>query len=304
MGEQKQRRRLVVVFNPRSSKFLRVDTEVLVKTRELKGWTVAKYEVRPTEVMDNVHRLAKILEDGDLVVSAGGDGTATIAFNGVVESGKEVELGILGYGNFNDFARTLKTKNLEQILEAYAENYYGLELWVDGTLERRAACYLTMGLFAESAKIFDNKSEREWLKKGKASLLFSLWTLFRWYRKNHKRDFLPKMRKNEESLKRLTDYWAVNSQTMGRIMRGGDYTRSQKFLSGAGNLGNWRGIISFMLRSVLIRLPGKEREKDEIEFCFKKEQKVLVQMEGEYFEIEGKKLLIRKTQRPIRVKRI
>ena len=95
-------KRLVLVYNPRSSHFLQVKEGVIEPLRGLKGWMLGKFEVADTDVDDNARRLARILEDGDLVVAAGGDGTANIAVNGIMLSGRNgVRLGVLGYGNFN-----------------------------------------------------------------------------------------------------------------------------------------------------------------------------------------------------------
>ena len=108
-------KRLFIVYNPRSSRFLDVKKEVIDKTKSLKGYMVGKYEVEPTDVDENAKNLAKILKDGDLVLSAGGDATASISANGILRSNKDVTLAVLPYGNFNDLARTLGAKKFEDL---------------------------------------------------------------------------------------------------------------------------------------------------------------------------------------------
>ena len=103
-------KKLVLVYNPQASHHLAVETEVLSVVRNLTDWLVGKYEVGAGGVCENAKRLSEILSDGDLVIVAGGDGTATMAANGVMLSGKDVTLGVLGYGNFNDTARMLRMK--------------------------------------------------------------------------------------------------------------------------------------------------------------------------------------------------
>ncbi len=199
-------KKLIVVYNPRSSKHAAVAREVLAPARKLSGWLVGKYEARAMGLHENADELAKILNDGDLVVAAGGDGTAAMTANAVMRSGKDVVLGVLGYGNFNDLARMLKAKRaveyggefvggVTEIAERYSagkvKEIYPLEVKVDGEHWRYAPCYLSLGLFAESTAVFDEPKVREKLKTGKKSLIFSVWTLAKWYFRNRKREFLP-----------------------------------------------------------------------------------------------------------------
>lgn len=199
-------RKLIVVYNPRSSQHAAVTEEVLAPARKLSGWLVGKYEVKASGLRENADDLAKILNDGDLVIAAGGDGTAAMAVNGIMRSGKDVVLGVLGYGNFNDLARMLKVKRaveyggefiggvseiVERFVAGKVQEIYPLEALVDGKHWRYAPCYLSLGLFAESTVVFDEPKVREKLQTGKKHMLFSIWTLMKWYFRNRKRDFLP-----------------------------------------------------------------------------------------------------------------
>ena len=100
-------KRIIVVYNQRSSKSLLAKEEILEQARRLTGFLVGKYEVSPTDVDDNAKRLARVLEDGDLVVAVGGDATASIGINGCLLSEKDVVFSALSFGNFGDTARTL-----------------------------------------------------------------------------------------------------------------------------------------------------------------------------------------------------
>ena len=86
--------RIVVVYNPRSSKAVRVEREVLDKLKD-DGRDFDAYKVRKTSVNDNAKRLANFLQHGDIIIVAGGDGTATIGLNGVALSKKKVKLAVL-----------------------------------------------------------------------------------------------------------------------------------------------------------------------------------------------------------------
>lgn len=100
-------KRLLVVYNQRSSNFCRVQREVLGKLSELDGYIVGKYSIKKTNFDDNVATLSKLLQNGDIVLVAGGDATAAIVVNAILKSGKDASISALAYGNFNDFARTV-----------------------------------------------------------------------------------------------------------------------------------------------------------------------------------------------------
>ena len=54
-------RRLILVYNRRSSSFWRVEKEALAPARELKAWAIGKFEIAKTNVDDNAKRLARVL---------------------------------------------------------------------------------------------------------------------------------------------------------------------------------------------------------------------------------------------------
>lgn len=294
--------RLIIVYNPRSSKHALVEKEVLEPARQMKGWMVGKYEVKPTDVDDNAAKLAQILKDGDLVVTAGGDGTATIGLNGAILSGKKIEIGVLGYGNFNDMARIGKCRTLEEIIEGRVQKIYPLEVLVDGRHWRYAACYVTCGLFAESTKIFDQEKTREKLRKKQGGLIFSVWSLAKWYFGNKRRSFLPKLSLNGvEVAKKTTDLIFVNSATMARLMKNRALVFEEKrFLQTTKRLGSLRRLIGFMMRSML-RLTGEEVERSEVELQSPGE--IELQAEGEYKRIKVEKsVVVRKSEHPVLIR--
>ena len=113
--------RVLIIYNPRSSRYADVREKVLTPARKLSGYMIGKYEVAPTNPDDNMKKLAKLIQDGDLVISAGGDATGVIATNAVMKSGKKAELAALPFGNFNDLARTLQLESLDDVLKAKKE---------------------------------------------------------------------------------------------------------------------------------------------------------------------------------------
>ena len=138
-------KRLLIVYNPRSSRYLEVKDQVLARAKELSGYIVGKYEIANTNIEDNIKQLSRVLEGDDLVLTAGGDATAIIAANAILESGKKVTLAVLPYGNFNDLSRTLRTKTFDDVFlsGATARNFYPLEIIVDGKFQQSCcATYL------------------------------------------------------------------------------------------------------------------------------------------------------------------
>lgn len=300
-------RRLFVVYNASSSRAAAVKSEVLEPLRGLRGWLVGKFQVKSLTVDENARELAKLLDDGDLVVSAGGDGTAAIAANGVMLSGKDVVLGVLGYGNFNDMARSLGMRNVGEIIQKFeageTTELYPLDIVINEKHWRYAPCYVTFGLFAESTEVFDEAKVRKKLQTGKKTPVFSWWTLAKWYFRNRKsRVFLPEFRLNGEKMPTdVTDYVAVNNTTMARVMRGGEwYLDPREFGRATGRLRSFWRLFKLMARSVLKQIPVVMTEKDMLEF--EQPSALEVQAEGEYQRLSDvMKIEVRKAGRSMKV---
>lgn len=288
-----ERERVILVLNPRSSKAKLVEKEVVEPMRKNAKIMLGRYEVQRTSVDENAERLAKILQDGDVVMVAGGDGTAAVAFNGAMLSGKKLKYWALPYGNFNDTARGLK-------FAEHGQKIYPMEVLVNGEHFRYAINYLTVGLLAESTEIFDGQKLRKKLQKGGRSLIYSLRKLFVWYVKNRKKKFLPEFTLNGEK-KQASDYLAVNGRTVARLMKGGDwYLQREKFWSGTAKLNQWWRILLFMLKSMIKRVPGIESNEDVLRFELP--ATIEVQAEGEYRKLTGvKELRVRKIASEIKV---
>ena len=258
--------------------------EVIEPLRTVRGLILLKFEIKATSVEENVKNLANLLQDGDTLVSAGGDGTASIGLNAAITSGKKVCFSALPYGNFNDMSRMLKTKDIAQVLEKKeTKKFYPLEIFIDGKFWRYAGCYATAGLFAESTEIFDNRKIRKNLQKNKKRLIFSVFSLADWYFKNHqKREFLPNFKINGKNAKRgTTDYLAINGRTVARVMRGGKYFEdSGYFLSGTAKLRSLPKLLVFMAKAMTTGVGGEKSNIDILEFELPSD--IEIQVEGEY----------------------
>ncbi len=296
-------KRLFIIYNPRSSRFSDVKKEVLDRQKDLKGYIIGKYEVEPTDVDRNASKFAKILKDGDFVISAGGDATGVIAVNAILKSKKAVILGVLPFGNFNDLSRTLNTNKFDTILNGRTIKYYPLEIIVDGELFRYATCYTTIGMMAEAVHLYDSPKMRKTLKTASGRNIGSYTNLASWYFKNrHKKVFLPDFKLNGKlQPKKTSDYAAVNGHYMARVMKGGeDYKDSKIFRSETDRLTSFWRLLKLMVRSIFSRIPGSETKGDFLEFV--EPATVELQAEGEYKTFENVKTIeIRKSEKCLKV---
>jgi len=291
---------------------------------------VGKYKIEKTDVDKNAEKLAEVLDDGDLVVAAGGDATGAIAVNAIMNSDKDVTLAVLPYGNFNDLSRTLGVKTIESILakgnqntkletrsrplgQAYGLEFgisdchtgklYPLDILVDGEHFRYATCYVTVGMTAEAVKLYDTPSMRRQLRTKIGRAIGSYTALAGWYFKNRKKkEFLPDFKLNGVMQpKGTSDYAAVNGRYMARVMKGGDdYRKPKVFRSETDRLTKFWRLFKLMAKSIFVRVPGTETKGDLLEFM--KPATVELQAEGEYRVLKDiSKIEIRKAEKCLKV---
>lgn len=298
-------RRIYIVYNPRSSRYYEVRDQVLARARELSGYLVGKYEIADTTIEDNISQFSKLLEDNDLVLSAGGDATAIIAANAILESGKKATLSVLPYGNFNDLSRTLRTKSFDDVFlsDASVRNFYPLEIIVDGKLFRYSTCYVTVGMMAESVGLYNEPDMRRKLKKKFGRQVSSYTQLASWYFKNRKKHiFIPEFKLNGvPQPKNTSDYAAVNGRSMARIMKGGeDYRDPKYFRHEVERLTSLFRLVKLMSRSILSRIPGSATDGDVLEFAHPSTVALQAEGEGKVFE-NIKTIEIRKSKKCLKV---
>lgn len=277
--------RLLAVYNPHSSNYRRVESEVLSRLPELKSTMIGKFAIEKAPFEQNVARLRKILRAGDLVIVAGGDATAAVTINAILESGKDVTLGVLPYGNFNDLARTLGTMHPSDIFDTkhQVKKLHPLDITVDGKHWRYASCYVTAGMTAEAVELFDEPKFRAYMQKGHKSSWRSYLALAKWYFKHRRQKaFVPDFRLNGGPVQTgLSDYCALSGRSMCRVMRGGDdYLKPRTFQSAAYRLTSFPRLFVLMARSILHRTPGTATTRDCLEFTAP--ATIELQAEGEY----------------------
>ncbi len=299
-------KRILVVYNPNSSRYIDVRREVLDKLREVKGGLIGKFEVEKGDIEKNIGRFSEVIKNDDLVISAGGDATAAMVVNGILKSDKRVKLAVLPYGNFNDLSRTLGTKKVQDVFyndKVVIKKMYPLEIFLNGDFFRYAACYVTIGMTAESVELFDDPIIRRKLKKGRKNSWRSYYYLMIWYFKNrHKKVFIPKFKLNGKDMKsNISDYFAVNGESISKVMRGGeDYLSPKVFKSATYDLVSFLKLVKMMILSMLIKIPAKKTVGDVLDFFYP--STVELQSEGEWRVCENlKKIEIKKSRKFLEV---
>ena len=294
--------RVVLVYNKRSSHAQEVQEQVAKPLHELFPQGIIEYQIKPTSFEDNTKHIAKLLRDHDLVIAAGGDGTAAITANGVLASKhRQIRVGFLGYGNFNDIAHTFSHKKSIHDLIIHHENIvdvYPLDISIDGKHFRYAVLYATFGLLAGAANEFEDRAKRNKLQNGGANFLSSLFALLPYYLRSKNTVFLPP---NDISDHKITDYLAVNGPRMAKAFRtNSELYRTELFLQTNLNVSRFFATSPFVLRSLFGHMPGTLKHSDH--FSLKTPSSLDLQTDGEYRLLEQvHKITITKPRAPLHV---
>lgn len=299
------KKHLVLVINSRSSGFALIKKKILpfIEDYHFNKNQLSTFEIQPTSPIENAKEMAKGLKDNDTILVAGGDGTAHIATNACVISGKKnLKIKYTGFGNFNDYAHSFSKNSGKEAIKAILKGepkaiIKPIEIRINGEFYRYAPLYATIGLTAEMAEIFENPKIRKALKKTSdrnMRLFFSLVAATRFYfkhRKNHCLDIENIQLNNEGSIafpKYTTDLVFMNGPRMARIMRSKkNKTDRDHFGFTALNANNFRKNIPFLINGVLGRMPLKDAR--DVFITFNKSSTIAMQIEGETCEINNVK---------------
>ncbi len=283
------RTRVILVCNRKSTGYKRVEKEVVMPLREFilqqKGMTFLRFDVESPTLEENAKRLANLIGDGDVVLAAGGDGTAGIGVNGIMQSGKDAKFYVIPYGNFNDIIQILRPNSGKKV--------YPIEALIDGKHFRYALAYFTVGMMAESTKIFDDEKVRRKLRKSKFNLIFSLKTLLMWFFVNRKKDYIT------IDGQKYSDILVVNGKNVARLMKGGEYYLGETFLYTEQRLNNFFAMVFFMLQAMFSGIPGRKLKEKTIHF--EEKQRIFIQSEGEYKDLVVQEISFLKSKKSIEI---
>ncbi len=309
--------RLVLVVNRRSSGYALVKKKIIRYIDELNLSEEQRqtYEIEPTNPLDNAQKMAKILQNDDIILVAGGDGTAHIATNAIIISGKTgIKIKYTGFGNFNDYAHSFSRNHYKACIRALDEqttkhHLKPLELTINGEFYRYVPLYATIGLTAEMAEIFEHPRVRGALKKtpGRNSrLILSLLAATRFYF-NHRKEkdiHVEKIEINDELVRvnsKITDLVFMNGPRMARIMRSRANKKTPESF-GFTALDSSKIIknIPFLLKGLFGFMPLKKSHKAEI--TFENPRDLQIQIEGESTKLKSvKNISVRQIEQKIHI---
>lgn len=299
-------RRLVIAHNPHSSRASDVKERVFDRL-DAAGYSYETIEVRQASLQDNVTRLAPRIQPGDLVLSAAGDGSAHAIFHTVIAAGQPgVELGFLGYGNFNDMPSTFNTKDSFRdpvifLERARSETVYPITIFADGKPVRSALLYATIGWTATAASQFDDPKVRHSITHGGAGVVRSLWRTGLYYLTSRRESVLPSFKEGDQQYSGTTDIVCANGPTVARIIRSGKhYYREQVFLYRTLDVRSAVKNIPFLLMSLCGRMKGREVKGVALQFA--QPSRLPLQCDGEVALLEHVTTLeVRKADVPLRI---
>lgn len=298
-------RRLVIAHNPHSSRASEVQALVFDRLDKA-GQAYDVIEVRQASLQDNVARLAPLVKEGDIILSAAGDGSAHAVFHSVLAANQSgVELGFLAFGNFNDVPHVFNSKvslrdPIAFLEKAKPETVWPLRVSANGGAVRNALLYASVGWTARAANQFDRPSIRHKVTHGGAGLARSFWRLGWYYFRSRRDSLLPLFSVGGKQYEK-TDIICANGPGVARLFRSRRrYYRGNTFLFFMIDVRYVLANIPFLASSLLGRMKGSEETAVAIEFATP--SRLPLQCDGEVVELEDvRRLEISKLDEPLTV---
>lgn len=290
-------RRVVIVENPRSSKARKIAHEV-IGLLDRQNIPYESIITRYKEADANIHDLAEQILDGDQVIVAAGDGTASQFANAALLSTRDVEIGFLPYGNFNDIASTYTSpkSTVIDLLRAEAVSSAPLTITLDGQHWRHAVAYVTIGWSAIAASSFDHPLSRQLtgvIPSRRLMHAASLLQLAHQYYK-HRAYHLPRFTTDQSNdCHNITDIVAANSPVIAGSI-GSDIRWYNSTLFGYSEVDVSRLLPNLLygLQSLARRMPLEPMEVTTLDFGMTVD--VPSQSDGEYNEVTARQITLSK----------
>lgn len=243
--------RNIFVHNPHSTRAERVSALVNRLTA-----TDLQYEVHETpspRAEDNIDWVANLVQPGDRIFSAAGDGTASQIGEGVLGSElSDIELAFGPFGNFNDGPASLGRINPVDFFDGNIATRPLRPIEVDQDGERHTALfYATLGWTAGLAMRFMT-GNREKMKASRNKMVRRM-SDAAFYYALHGRDKLPGFTVDDDPIvhDQVSDVLLHNSSVMAGLVRGRDFMSGSTFGLRELNVGNLPKNVPFLFNSVV-----------------------------------------------------
>ncbi len=282
---------LVLIQNPNSTNYKHVERQVIRPLRDSdQSFTI--YNTKFPDTPDNVAHMIDHLPDNARVIVAAGDGTVEQVVNASIQGEKNLIVGAVPYGNFNDIAFAHMRRG-QSVLDMLGSNVptrevTPLTIEVDGEHWIDVASYASFGLTAIIAAGFRSQETRDLLRplprlmqkairNGKSGVDY---LLHAWTQK------LPDFRVDGGELQiGQTDVAFSNNPLIAGIIRAEDTYYDKPYFGALEgiNMGNPMNLVTWGIPSLMGRSPLERAEQMRV--SFEKEATIPVQIGGEYHEI-------------------
>lgn len=259
--------RNIFIHNPHSTRASRVSA--VIEQLDAQGARYESHHTPSPHAQDNSDWIANLVQPGDRIFSAAGDGTASQVGEGVLSSGvPDIEIAFGAYGNFNDGPAALGHVDPSDFFDGRlpTRSLHPIEVDQDG--ERHTALfYATLGWTAGLAMQFMT-ANREKMQASRSKLARRMRDAALYYAL-HGQDKLPPFTLGDESTShdRVSDVLVRNSSVMAGLVRGRDFMSGSTFGLRQLNVGNLPKNVPFLFDSVVRgRTPSEARETVALRF--------------------------------------
>lgn len=278
--------RNIFIHNPHSTRAERVNG--VMSQLDTAGKRYETHQTPSPNADDNIDWVANLVEPGDRVFSAAGDGTASQVGEGILNSEvPNVEVAFGPYGNFNDGPASLGLVDPVDFFDGRIATRSVHPIEVDQDGERRTALfYATLGWTAGLAMQFMT-ANREKMQASRNKLVRRMRDAMLYYAL-HGQDKLPEFTFDDQSVvnDRVSDVLVRNSSVMAGLVRGRDFMSGSAFGLRELNVGNLPKNVPFLFDSVVRgKTPSDVREA--VSLTFTEPSSFYLMRDGESKLVEG-----------------
>lgn len=259
--------RNIFVHNPHSTRAEQAND--LIDRLDAAGLRYEAHETPSPRAKDTIDWMANLVQPGDRIFSAAGDGTASQIGEGVLGSETpNIEIAFGPFGNFNDGPASLGHVDPVDFFNGRNAIRPLVPIEVDQDGERHTALfYATLGWTAGLAMRFMT-GNREKMKASRSKMMRRM-SDAAFYYALHSQDKLPGFTVDDDPVvhDRVSDVLLRNSSVMAGLVRGRDFMSGSTFGLRELNVGNLPKNVPFLFDSVVRgKTPSTAVEKVVLKF--------------------------------------